>query len=141
MNVENCVFCKIVKGEIKSQKVYEDEETLAFLDINPVNKGHVLVIPKDHYENIFDIPKEKLAKVMEVVQKVAIALKKMGADGVNIVSNNGKAADQHVFHLHVHVIPRYYNDGKEMDSINKRTKYKDENEMMEYANKIRLFLV
>jgi len=141
MKVENCVFCKIVRGEIKSQKVYEDEEILAFLDINPVNKGHVLVIPKDHYENIFDIPKEKLAKVMEVVQKVAIALKKMGADGVNIISNNGKAADQHVFHLHVHVIPRYFNDGKEIDSMNKRTKYKDENEMAEYAYKIRLFLV
>ena len=141
MQVENCIFCKIAKGEIKSQKVYEDEETLAFLDINPVNKGHVLVIPKDHYENIFDIPKDKLTKIIEVVQKIAIAIKKMGADGVNIVSNNGKAADQHVFHLHIHVIPRYYNDGKEMDSISKRTKYKDENEMIEYANKIRLFLV
>jgi len=141
MQVENCIFCKIVKGEIKSQKVYEDEETLAFLDINPVNKGHVLVIPKDHYENIFDIPKDKLSKVMEVAQKIAIAIKKMGADGVNIVSNNGKAAEQHVFHLHIHVIPRYYNDGKGIDSIDKRTKYKDENEMSEYVNKIRLFLV
>jgi len=141
MQVENCIFCKIVKGEIKSQKVYEDEETLAFLDINPVNKGHVLVIPKGHYENIFDIPKDKLSKVMEVAQEIAIAIKKMGADGINIVSNNGKAAEQHVFHLHIHVIPRYYNDGKEIDSIGKRTKYKDENEMTEYVNKIRLFLV
>lgn len=141
MQVENCIFCKIVKGEIKSQKVYEDEETLAFLDINPVNKGHVLVIPKEHYENIFDIPREKLNKVMEIVQKVAIAQKKIGADGVNIVSNNGKAAEQHVFHLHIHVIPRYYNDGKELDSVNKRTKYKDESEMSEYVSKIRLFLV
>ncbi|QIW24350.1 HIT family protein [Sulfolobus sp. S-194] len=141
MQVDNCIFCKIAKGEIKSQKVYEDQEIIAFLDINPVNKGHVLVVPKDHYETIFDIPKEKLSKVIEVVQKVAIALRKMGADGINIISNNGKAAEQHIFHLHIHVIPRYFNDGKDIDAMSKRAKYNDEKEMSDYAEKIRLFLI
>jgi histidine triad (HIT) family protein len=135
----DCIFCKIINNEIKSQKVYEDDDVIAILDINPINKGHILVIPKKHYETIFDIDDEVLKKTITVVKKIALALKKMGAEGVNIVQNNGKAAEQHVFHIHFHVVPRYFNDGKKIDTGN-RIKYKDDKEMQEYAEKIRLFL-
>jgi diadenosine tetraphosphate (Ap4A) HIT family hydrolase len=88
--------------------VYEDDYVLAFLDIKPVNDGHVLVIPKAHYEGIFDIPSELLGKVHQIAKTVANAVKQaMSADGISIVQQNGKAANQVVFHLHVHVIPKY----------------------------------
>jgi histidine triad (HIT) family protein len=135
----DCIFCKIINNEIKSQKVYEDNDVIAILDINPINKGHILVIPKKHYETIFDIDDEVLKKTITVVKKIALALKKMGAEGVNIVQNNGKAAEQHVFHIHFHVVPRYFNDGMKIARGN-RIKYKDDKEMQEYAEKIRLFL-
>ena len=138
--MDSCVFCKIIKGELKSQKVYEDEDVIAFLDINPIHKGHTLVVSKKHYDNIYEIPDEDLKKLIVVVKKVAIALKKMGADGVNIVQNNDEAAGQRVFHIHFHVIPRYYGDKIRIDTMEDRTKYKDENEMRQYADMIRRFL-
>lgn len=106
----NCIFCKIVKGEIPCTKLYEDSDTFAFLDIQPINKGHILVIPKKHHKDIFTTPKKELDKITETVQKVAKALEKM-SDGVNIIQNNKKPAGQYIFHLHFHVIPRYKNDG------------------------------
>ncbi|WP_221288086.1 HIT family protein [Stygiolobus caldivivus] len=139
--MDSCVFCKIVKGELKSQKVYEDENVIAFLDINPIHKGHTLVISKKHYDNIYEIPEEELEKLIVVVKKVAIAIKKLGADGVNIVQNNDEAAGQRVFHIHFHVVPRYHGDKIKIDTIEDRTRYKDEAEMRDYAEKIRRFLV
>lgn len=110
--MENCIFCKIVKGEIPAYKVYEDKETLAFLDINPVHEGHTLVIPKDHFENIYTLPQETLARLTLTTQKVAIAVKNgVEASGINIVMNNEHDAGQIVFHAHVHIIPRIQNDG------------------------------
>jgi len=110
--MEDCLFCKIVKGEIPCFKVYEDAKVLAFLDIAPVNKGHVLVIPKKHAANIFDIEAEDLDAVSEAVRKIAPALKEtLGAKGVNIQSNNGEAAGQVVMHSHIHIIPRFEGDG------------------------------
>jgi histidine triad (HIT) family protein len=138
--MDSCVFCKIIKGELKSQKVYEDDYVLAFLDINPIHKGHTLVVSKKHYDNIYEIPDEELKKVIVVVKKVAIAIKKMGADGINVVQNNDEAAGQRVFHIHFHVVPRYKGDRIKIDTIEDRTRYKDENEMREYADKIRRFL-
>jgi len=96
---ENCIFCKIIAGEIPCEKVYEDKHTLAFLDAKPVNPGHTLIVPKAHVRNIFDCPPETLNKVMATVQKVA---KKYPC--VKIVQNNEKPL-QEVFHLHFHVIP------------------------------------
>jgi histidine triad (HIT) family protein len=106
-----CIFCKIINGEIPSKKVYEDNDTLAFLDINPANPGHVLVVPKKHFENIFDIDEATLGKMMHVVKNIAKNLKeKLNPDGINIMQNNGKHAGQLVNHIHLHIIPRFNND-------------------------------
>ncbi len=110
--MNDCIFCKIIKGEIPSNKVYEDEKVLAFLDIGPVNKGHTLVIPKDHYENIYDISDDLLKNVITAVKKVSIALKKgVSADGINIAMSNEKPSGQLVPHFHFHIIPRFKEDG------------------------------
>ena len=105
------LFLKIISGDIPSSKVYEDEHTFAFLDINPVNHGHTLVVPKEHYRNVVDISVEAWARVMKTVRVLAPAIQKaVGADGINIVMSNGAAAGQDVFHAHVHIIPRFAND-------------------------------
>lgn len=114
MNNDECIFCKIITGAIPCDKIYEDEKTLAFLDINPVNVGHTLVVPKNHYKDIYETPYEEIGEVMNTVKKVSEALKKTGADGVNLAMNNGQAAGQVVPHTHIHVIPRYVNDGFEL---------------------------
>lgn len=106
--MHNDVFCKIVRGEIPSYKLYEDETVLAFLDISQVTKGHVLVIPKDHYDNFLSTPHDVMHKVMDVAQRIGqVLIKFMNAKGVNILTNNYEAAGQTVMHFHVHVIPRY----------------------------------
>ncbi len=108
----DCIFCKIATGQIPSTKVYEDEHVLAFMDIGPVVKGHVLVIPKAHYNPLAQTPDEVLARVIAVVRRVAEALPAgLGADGVNIHQANGAAAGQVVPHVHFHVIPRFKHDG------------------------------
>jgi histidine triad (HIT) family protein len=132
---DDCIFCKIVAGDIPATKVYEDEHTLAFMDIAPIVKGHTLVIPKEHYDTMADTPDIVLARCMVVVKLVAQAQQSaLNADGVNLHQANGVAAGQVVPHLHFHVIPRFNNDehhwnwsGKEYDSIN---------EMSETAKKI-----
>lgn len=109
-----CVFCEIIKNKIPSYKVYEDNGFLAFLDINPINPGHVLVVPKKHHDNLHSLPENILAKTGPVLKLLADAVKAgAGAEGVNIGMNNGKAAGQLVNHAHFHVIPRYYGDGHE----------------------------
>ena len=126
----NCIFCKIVAGEIPSTRVYEDADTLAFMDIGPVIKGHTLVIPKQHYDPITKTPVDVLARLMKVVQKVAQAqLNGLKADGVNVLNANGTAAGQQVPHIHFHVVPRFKTDGhhwnwaaKKYDSIEEMKK-------------------
>ncbi|HEY4512866.1 MAG TPA: HIT family protein [Candidatus Paceibacterota bacterium] len=109
---KDCIFCKIVKGEIPSCKIYEDSDTLAFLDIAPVNPGHTLVIPKEHFENLYTLPDETLAGLILTAKKIAQAIKKgIGADGVNIGMNNEKSGGQVIFHAHLHIIPRIEGDG------------------------------
>ncbi len=108
----DCIFCKIVAGELPSFKVYEDADTLALLTIQPVNPGHTLVIPKKHEKNIFEATPEVWSKVQETVRKVAVAIEKgMNADGVNLMMNNREHAGQVVDHVHIHLIPRYKGDG------------------------------
>ena len=108
----DCVFCKIIKGEISADKIYEDEDCLAFLDITPVNPGHTLLIPKKHYENLYEMPDELLSKMSPIVKKIAVAVKKgTGAEGINIGMNNEVAAGQIVPHAHFHIIPRFPGDG------------------------------
>ncbi len=109
--MENCIFCKIVKGEIPAKKIYEDEKVLAFLDINPVARGHLLVIPKKHFENVFDIEKDYLKDIIEIAKEMALKIKKnLNATGVNILHASGKDAQQSVFHFHIHLVPRYKED-------------------------------
>ena len=110
--MEECIFCKIVNGEIPCTKVYENNKVLAFLDIAPVNKGHTLVIPKEHHKDLLDMPNDVLAEVAKVGKKVAkAAVKATGAAGFNLGQNNGKTAGQVVMHFHLHIIPRFEGDG------------------------------
>lgn len=108
MSHENCIFCKIVNGDIPAAKVFENEHVLAFIDISQVTKGHTLVIPKLHQENIFELKPETAKELFGVVPKIANAIKEAYQPiGLNILNNNGKAAGQTVFHYHLHLIPRY----------------------------------
>ena len=109
--MNDCLFCKIVAGKIPANKVYEDENVLAFLDIAPNNPGHTLAIPKKHYETYLDTPDETLGDLSVKIKKIATGVKKAtGAEGMNIFVNAHKAAGQIVPHLHVHIIPRYFSD-------------------------------
>ncbi|OEH91721.1 HIT family protein [Bacillus solimangrovi] len=106
--MSDCIFCKIVNGEIPAAKVYEDENVLAFLDISQVTKGHTLIIPKVHQENMYELTPSVAEKVFAVVPKVANAIRKQFSPvGLNMLSNTGEAAGQSVFHLHLHLLPRY----------------------------------
>ena len=110
----DCLFCKIIKGEIPAEKIYEDEYTFAFLDIHPINRGHTLVIPKEHHPNIYSIKEEQYINLMKSVRTLAPKIKEaLGADGINIGINNDRAAGQVIFHMHVHIIPRFTGDGHE----------------------------
>ncbi len=110
----DCIFCKIVRGEIPSFKVYEDEHSLAFLDIHPKSQGQTLVIPKEHSENIYELTDETMARLSLVVKKVAVAVKNgLNSDGINILMNNEESAGQIIFHSHFHVVPRFNKDNFE----------------------------
>lgn len=133
--MDDCIFCKIVKGEIPSTKVYEDEFFLAFLDIMPANKGHVLVIPKEHYEKLTDLPDDLLSKLALKVKEVAgMVVSGLSSQGFNIVQNNDKVAGQEVPHVHFHIIPRNSDDGLSIQW--RHLKYED-GEAVEYQEKIR----
>lgn len=107
-----CLFCKIINKEIPSYKIYEDEYTYAFLDIAKDIDGHTLVIPKKHVTNVLDCDNETLAHVMNTVKKISNHYVSLGFDGVNIMNASGEAAEQSVFHLHFHILPRKNNDGE-----------------------------
>ncbi len=110
---ENCVFCKIAKGDIPSKVLYEDDEFKVILDLGPATKGHALILPKNHYRNLYEIPDEVAGKVMLLAKKMALHMtEKLNCDGFNLVQNNGEAAGQTVFHFHMHLIPRYTEDGQ-----------------------------
>ena len=108
----DCIFCKIVNGDIPSVKVYEDDRVFAFMDINPLNEGHLLVIPKAHAATIHEITEADFLAVMSATHKLAAAIKKaLNPEGINLMQLNGKAANQVVPHLHVHIVPRWSGDG------------------------------
>ena len=111
MRDPDCLFCKIVAGEIPATRVREDERTIAFMDINPATRGHLLVIPREHSADLTDVPAEDLAACAAAAQALAIRAKeRLDADGVNLLNSCGRAAWQTVFHFHLHVIPRYTGD-------------------------------
>ena len=105
------IFCKIVKGDIPSKKLYEDELVMVIMDVNPTSNGHSLVIPKDHYQDFFDIKKEVLEHIMDVTKEMAIKLEeKLGCEGITLIQNNGISQD--VKHFHLHLVPKYSNSKK-----------------------------
>ena len=138
MNNNSCVFCRIAQKQVPASLVYEDETVVAFLDIRPLNKGHSLVIPKEHYTNIFDIPQELVTYIHGITKRVALAVEKATeAEGISIIQQNGKAAGQEIFHLHVHVIPRY--EGQKLPSFSEASEAERE-KLNKTAAKIRQYL-
>ena len=111
MREDNCIFCKIANGDIPSKMLYEDEEFKVILDLGPATKGHALILPKNHYHDLYDLPDETVGKVMLLAKKMAMHMtEKLKCDGFNLVQNNGEAAGQTVFHFHLHLIHRYEED-------------------------------
>lgn len=130
MKKDDCIFCKLANGDIPTRKLYEDDKFVVIMDMGPATKGHSLIIPKDHYANLFEMPTDLAAEAMKLAQKMAIKMTAaLKADGFNLVQNNGEAAGQTVFHFHLHLIPRYKNNepcitwtpqtvsGEELDQI------------------------
>ena len=113
MKDPNCIFCKIANGEIPSRTLYEDEKFRVIMDLGPATRGHSLILPKEHYANLYEIPEDLAADAAKLAKKLAIRMtEKLGADGFNIIQNNNEAAGQTMPHYHVHLIPRYQNDGQ-----------------------------
>lgn len=112
MREKNCIFCKLANGEIPSATIYEDEEFRVILDLNPATKGHALILPKEHAADLFEMPEERVQKAFALAKRMAGKMRDvLRCDGFNLVQNNGPAAGQTVFHFHIHLIPRYENDG------------------------------
>ena len=130
----DCVFCDIASKISEAEIIFENEKVIAFLDINPVNYGHALVIPKKHFDNFLTIPNDELSELTKITQYIAGSVKRaLEADGFNIISNNGSSAGQSVFHFHYHIIPRYENDFL----MRPRTIEYKENEITLYSEKIK----
>jgi histidine triad (HIT) family protein len=129
-----CIFCEIASGKAPAEILYESRNVLAFLDINPMNYGHTLVIPKEHYPGLKDVPKETLSEIISAVQDLSIAIQNgLQADAYNLVVNNGEAAGQSVFHFHFHIIPRFHSDVKMKFNLKKYAG----SSIKEYAQKIK----
>jgi len=111
MKDDNCIFCKLANGDIPTNSIYEDDDFKVILDASPATKGHALILPKQHYANIFEIEDETLAKAAKLAKKIMTHEKDvLGCEGYNLVQNNGEVAGQTVFHFHMHLIPRYNGD-------------------------------
>ncbi len=130
----DCIFCKIVEGTIPSYKIFEDENLVSFMDINPFEKGHVLVVPKHHAATLCELPEASLQELAKAVQKIAARLKeRLGCSGLNVLQNNGASAGQTVPHVHVHLIPRY--EGRPLRF--KAGKYDSDAEMESFFEKLK----
>ncbi len=141
MSVRNdCIFCKIVAGQIPCTKVFEDRLVLSFMDICPLNKGHLLVIPKDHYETILDIPADIYGHLASTICRIAKAVKdSLNPDGMNVMQLNGRAANQVVPHVHLHLVPRWTGDG--LTICGWEPVQGDQNEIAAVAAQIRSMIV
>ncbi|MCL4430010.1 MAG: HIT family protein [Chloroflexi bacterium] len=140
--MSECIFCQIIHKQAPANIVYEDEHVVAFLSNRPVNEGHTLVVPKKHYENIYEIPEEEAAYLFKIAKRVAHAVRDaVAAEGIRIVQNNGWAAGQVVFHLHVHVIPMAPNQGFiHGKAFRDQTNPRSHEALMQDAEKIRQHL-
>lgn len=138
MRKDDCIFCRIAAGEIPSSTVYEDEDVRVILDLNPASKGHALILPKEHYDDVCSLDEKLAAKLLPLAARVGKAMKKgLGCSGFNLVQNNGIAAGQTVFHFHMHVIPRYEGGP---DMVNWQPGSSTADELAETAGKIRQML-
>lgn len=118
MKKEDCIFCRIANGEIPSKTLYEDEAFRVILDLGPATRGHALILPKEHAADLYELPEETAAKAMVLAKKMALAMReKLRCDGLNLVQNNGEAAGQTVPHFHLHLIPRYVDDGQKINWV------------------------
>jgi histidine triad (HIT) family protein len=132
---EDCIFCKVLRGEIPSERVYEDEYAIGVMDINPWTRGHAVVFPRKHAADLFEIDDEELGHVAVAAKRLAASMRdRLDCDGVNLLQSNGRAAWQTIFHLHVHVIPRYDDDPLELPT---RPRPADPEELAEVAREIR----
>lgn len=115
MKDTNCIFCKIANREIPSKTLYEDDKFRVILDLGPASKGHALILPKEHYADLYELPEETAGEVMKLAKKMAAQMtQRLGCEGFNLVQNNGELAGQTVFHFHMHLIPRYRDDGQKI---------------------------
>ena len=113
MKKDDCIFCKIANGMIPSRTIHEDQRFRVILDLNPATRGHALILPKDHSESLYDLPEDTASAVLVLAKKLAAVMsERLGCDGLNLVQNNGEAAGQTVSHFHLHMIPRYADDGQ-----------------------------
>ena len=118
MKKDDCIFCRIAAGEIPSKTLYEDDEFRVILDLGPATKGHALILPKDHAADLYELPEETAAAAIKLAKRMALTLRdKLCCDGLNLVQNNGEAAGQTVMHFHLHLIPRYRNDGQNINWV------------------------
>ena len=118
---DDCLFCKIVRGDIPSYRVYEDGDFLAFLDRFPRGMGHTLIVPKEHFDDLFDLPPELAGRLLPLAQRLAGRIKEAtGCEGLNLVQNNGEASGQEVGHFHLHLVPRFLDDGVLLNSAKGR---------------------
>ncbi len=138
MKEDNCIFCKLANGVIPTNSIYEDDEFNVILDASPATKGHALILPKEHFANVFEIDEDTLAKASKLAKKIVTHEKEiLGCDGYNILQNNGEVAGQTVFHYHMHLIPRY-EEGNSKDIISWRQNEFSDDEMKEICNKMKL---
>lgn len=115
MKDTNCIFCRIANGEIPSKTLYEDDKFRVILDLGPASKGHALILPKEHYADLYELPEETAGEVMKLAKKMTAQMtQRLGCEGFNLVQNNGELAGQTVFHFHMHLIPRYRDDGQKI---------------------------
>lgn len=115
MKDTNCIFCKIANGEVPSKTLYEDDNFRVILDLGPATKGHALILPKEHYANLYELPEETAGETMKLAKRMVIKMtERLGCEGFNLVQNNGDLAGQTVFHFHMHMIPRYQADGQKI---------------------------
>ena len=139
MRDSNCIFCKIANGEIPSGTIYEDEKFRVILDLGPATRGHALILPKEHYANLFEMPEELAADAMKLAKRIAELQKnRLHADGLNLVQNNGASAGQTVEHFHIHLIPRNNEDHVGVTWTPGKLTEEDKNEILEKISKIQM---
>lgn len=118
MRDDNCIFCKLANGVFPTNSIYEDDKFNVILDVSPATKGHALILPKEHYKNLYEIPEEVAADAVKLAKRMAVKMtEKLQADGFNLLQNNNEVAGQTVFHFHMHLIPRYEDDGQKLTFV------------------------